>query len=178
MPADVLSRAAELIALQSGVDRARPFLDAGVGTGRMARHLVAASVAVVGVDVSLAMMERARVACPGLRLLRGDRSRRTDGLVSCDNLTISPLGYAVSPPTSARAVSAARAPSRYRWTPSPSTMSRMDTESTSTGSRCARPFSTRSVGFPHRCGWWSRSSTSAVTRKARSPSSSTYPLAP
>jgi ubiquinone/menaquinone biosynthesis C-methylase UbiE len=49
-----------------------PVLDAACGTGRHLCHLLAGGRQVVGVDSTLAMLDRARVKAPGVGLLRGD----------------------------------------------------------------------------------------------------------
>ncbi|MCC6730635.1 MAG: class I SAM-dependent methyltransferase [Chthonomonadales bacterium] len=75
IPAAHLTQAARLLAGEAGLGRAAPLLDAGVGTGRFARHVAAIGVPVVGIDVSRGMLCEARQRAPGLALLRGDLRR-------------------------------------------------------------------------------------------------------
>ena len=49
-----------------------PVLDAACGTGRHLSHLLSGGRQVVGVDSTLAMLDRARTKAPGVGLLRGD----------------------------------------------------------------------------------------------------------
>jgi ubiquinone/menaquinone biosynthesis C-methylase UbiE len=58
-------------------ERSGPWLDVSCGPGTLLRHLVEAPGApeVVGLDLSRAMLERARVAAPRATLVRGDAAR-------------------------------------------------------------------------------------------------------
>jgi SAM-dependent methyltransferase len=49
-----------LEALQKGMDQDKPILDAGVGTGRFAKPLQDRGFTVVGVDISMRMLEKAK----------------------------------------------------------------------------------------------------------------------
>ncbi len=54
IPPECLMEAARLIRAGTRLRRSDPFLDAGTGTGRFARHLAGLGVGVVGVDAVLA----------------------------------------------------------------------------------------------------------------------------
>lgn len=72
IPSEQLQRACELMRDRSAVTPTDPFLDAGAGTGRFARHLLHAGVRVTPVDISLPMLHRAREIEPGLPVGRAD----------------------------------------------------------------------------------------------------------
>jgi SAM-dependent methyltransferase len=75
IPPTQLRQAAELILSDSGLTSEQRFLDAGVGTGRFARHLAAAGARVVGIDISTPMLNEAARLAPGLPLVCGDLRR-------------------------------------------------------------------------------------------------------
>lgn len=62
------------LALQLIGDRA-PVLEIGVGTGRIARPMIALGARVIGLDLSSAMMAQMRLAQPDAVLVRGDATR-------------------------------------------------------------------------------------------------------
>lgn len=64
--------AARLGAALRGLLGRGPVLDLGVGSGATARHLVAAGVPVLGVDLAMAMLAGRRVQSPGLPAVAGD----------------------------------------------------------------------------------------------------------
>jgi SAM-dependent methyltransferase len=68
-------------------------LDAGCGTGRVAIELARRGIDVVGVDISTAMLAKARLAAPGLPWRLGDIARvrlerRFDAVVLAGNVMI------------------------------------------------------------------------------------------
>ncbi len=75
IPPAVLKQTAERIAADCLIAPGGHFLDAGVGTGRFARHLASAGVSVVGVDVSSEMLARARA---GISLPAAPQLARAD----------------------------------------------------------------------------------------------------
>ncbi|MCS6773156.1 MAG: class I SAM-dependent methyltransferase [Anaerolineae bacterium] len=52
-----------------------PILEVGVGTGRIARPMIAQGARVVGIDLSRAMMKQMRLAQPDAQLIQGDAMR-------------------------------------------------------------------------------------------------------
>jgi ubiquinone/menaquinone biosynthesis C-methylase UbiE len=75
IPPECLRETARVIIADGGLPPGARFLDAGVGTGRFARHLLAEGLAVVGVDIATGMMRRAFAAAPELMLVKADLRR-------------------------------------------------------------------------------------------------------
>lgn len=72
MPPHILTDAARLLSEDARLTPEQFFLDAGVGTGRFARHLHRRGVTVIGADISATMLLQAKKNEPALRLVRAD----------------------------------------------------------------------------------------------------------